>query len=468
MTAPVPVDFLGRARKDLGSTKVAAVAAGMGKFSRHRATAVAEYGPMDEMRDRARRIRIHTLSNLDRYLAELADRVEANGGLVWWAADAAEAVEHVRRIADEHQARLVIKSKSMVTEEIELNHGLGLDGIEVVETDLGEFIVQLSDDRPSHIIAPVLHRTRQEIGRLFAEKLGAPYTEVSTELNQIARSYLRRIFLQADMGISGVNFAVAESGTVVTVTNEGNGRLTTTAPRVHVAIMGMERVVPTFSDVSVLLEVLARSATGQRLSVYTNLVSGPRRPGEPDGPDEFHLIVLDNGRSQMLGGELAEILACIRCGACLNACPVYGQVGGHAYGSVYSGPVGAVVTPGLFGMDPWWDLPLASTLCGACKEVCPVRIDIPRLLLELRAEAASTGRLPAWLGRGIRAYTAAALAPTRWRLMWRLAGTGGRLVSRDGWIRRLPFQGAAWTDHRDLPRPASVTFHQIWSRRRGA
>jgi L-lactate dehydrogenase complex protein LldF len=440
----------------------------MGRFSSHRATAIAEYGPMDEMRDRARRIRINTLLNLDRYLAQMADQVEANGGRVWWAADAAEAVSCVRRIADEHQARLVIKSKSMVTEEIELNHGLALDGIEVVETDLGEFIVQLSDDRPSHIIAPVLHRTRQEIGRLFADKLGAPYTEVSTELNQIARTHLRRIFLQADIGVSGVNFAVAESGTVVTVTNEGNGRLTTTAPRVHIAVMGMERVVPTFSDVSVLLDVLARSATGQRLSVYTNLVSGPRRPGEPDGPDEFHLIVLDNGRSEMLGGNLAEILACIRCGACLNACPVYGQVGGHAYGSVYSGPVGAVVTPGLFGMDPWWDLPLASTLCGACKEVCPVRIDIPRMLLELRAEAASTGRLPAWLGRGIRAYTSAAVNPGRWRLMWRLAGMGGLLASRDGWIHRLPFQGAAWTDHRDLPRPASVTFHQYWRRRNGA
>jgi L-lactate dehydrogenase complex protein LldF len=462
------MSFRQRALVEIGTPKLAAVALGAKRLTDHRLQASAEYSPMEEMRDRARAIRIATLAELDRHLDKLAENIEANGGRVWWASDAGEAVDQIRRIALDNRARLVIKSKSMVTEEIELNHSLEAAGIEVVETDLGEFIVQLAGDRPSHIIAPVLHKTRQDIGRLFADRLSVGYTEEASQLNAIARAHLRKIFLAADMGVSGVNFAVAETGSIVTVTNEGNGRLTTTTPRVHVAVMGMERVVPGFVDLGVLLEVLARSATGQRLSVYTNIVSGPRRPGEPDGPDEFHLVIVDNGRSQLLGGALAEILTCIRCGACLNACPVFAAVGGHAYGSVYSGPVGAVVTPGLFGLDPWWDLPLASSLCGACLEACPVRIDIPRLLLELRAEVASAGKLPGWLGRGIRLYTAAATRPGRWRLMWKLAALGGGPLSREGWIARLPFQGSAWTDHRDFPRPAAESFHQRWRRRHGA
>jgi L-lactate dehydrogenase complex protein LldF len=463
-----PVDFRGRARRDIGTAKVAAVQRGADRFLNHRAQAVAEYGPMEVMRDRAQSIRHHTLAHLDRHLDALASRFEEIGGRVWWAADAAEATAQIAAIARSHGALLAIKSKSMVTEEIELNHALEAAGVEVVETDLGEFIAQLAGERPSHIIAPVLHKTRQEIGQLFADHLDVPYTEVPSQLNAIARAHLRRIFLSADVGISGVNFAVAETGSLVTVTNEGNGRLTTTAPRVHIAVMGMERVVPTMADLSVMLEVLARSATGQHLSVYTNLISGPRRPGEPDGPDEMHLVIVDNGRSQMLAGSLAEMLSCIRCGACLSICPVYRQVSGHAYGSIYSGPMGAVVTPGLFGIDPWWDLPFASSLCGACRDICPVRIDIPRMLLELRAEAARSGHLPVWIARGVRSYARAALDPGRWRRLWRLAALGGGVFARDGWITRLPFQGGAWTDERDLPRPARHTFHDRWKRSHGA
>jgi L-lactate dehydrogenase complex protein LldF len=387
---------------------------------------------------------------------------------VFFASDAAEAVEYVRALADRHQAELIIKSKSMVSEEIALNDALEADGRRVVETDLGEFIIQLAGERPSHIIAPAIHLSAADIGRLFEDRLSVPYTDDAGRLNTIARHHLRREFLAADMGISGVNFGVAESGTICTVTNEGNGRLTTTAPRVHVALMGMERVVPTSADLAHMLEVLARSATGQRLSVYTNMVTGARRPGDPDGPDELHVVVLDNGRSRALGDSTAEILACIRCGACLNVCPVYRAVGGHSYGSVYTGPIGAVITPVLDGLGPWGDLPYASTLCGACRDVCPVRIDIPRVLLELRRRSMDGGHAYAWVRPGLTAYAAAATRPWLWRLVLGAAGVVGRLVGRDRVIGRLPFHAAGWTRHRTIRAPAAESFHAWWRRNRGA
>ena len=337
-----PVRFIDRTSHQLGTDAVKAVSVGARRLAGMREVAFAEYSNGEHMRDRARGIRLRTLADLDRHLATFADSVERRGGTVHWAADGEEANAIVAGIARAAGVEQVVKSKSMVTEEIELNEALERHGVDVVETDLGEFIVQLADDRPSHIIAPVLHKTRFEIGELFARKLAVPYTDDATELNAIARRHLRSIFLSADMGISGVNFAVAETGSVCLVTNEGNGRLTTTAPRIHVAVMGMERIVPTFADLGVMLEVLARSGTGQRLSVYTNIVTGPRRPDYPDGQEEFHVVVLDNGRSRILAGESGEILACIRCGACLNVCPVYRETGGHAYGDVYSGPIGAV------------------------------------------------------------------------------------------------------------------------------
>lgn len=462
-----PVTFLGRARRDVGTPKAAANDQGARRLTDKRLTAAAEYPAMEAMRDRAREIRLHTLAHLDRYLGEFADSVERSGGTVVFAADAEEANDYVCRLAADHGVGLAVKSKSMVTEETELNHALEADGRRVVETDLGEFIVQLSGDTPSHIIAPVLHWTRFDIGRLFESEIDAPYTDDPFELNQIARTYLRQVFLSADMGISGVNFGVADTGSVITVTNEGNARLCTTAPRIHVAMMGMERVVPSFGDAAVLLEVLARSATGQRLSVYTNVVTGPRRPGDPDGPEELHVVILDNGRSEVLAGPSSEILACIRCGACLNVCPVYREAGGHSYGSVYSGPVGAVLTPELLGLGEWGDLPYASSLCGACREACPVRIDIPRMLLELRARATEEAPPFGWLKPGLAAYTRAASSPALWRTFLASGGVVGRTVGRDGWVEKLPFHGAGWTDHRDLPAPARQSFHSWWRKRDG-
>jgi L-lactate dehydrogenase complex protein LldF len=461
-----PVRFITRARMALGDPKVDAVRRAARLFTEKRLTAADEFPAMDDMRDRARDIRMRTLTHLDEHLERFADAVEASGGHVFWAGDAAEANRYVAELADAKGVRTVVKSKSMVTEEIELNHALETNGRRVVETDLGEFIVQLRNDRPAHIIAPIVHLTRYDVGELFAERLGIEYTDDPTELNQAARRHLRSIFLGADMGISGANFGVAESGTICLVTNEGNGRLTTTAPKVHVAVMGMERVVPTFGDLSVMLEVLARSSTGQRLSSYTNLVTGPRRTGDPDGPDELHVVILDNGRSRVLSGENAEILGCIRCGACLNVCPVYRTVGGHAYGSVYSGPIGAVLTPAKDGMDQWHDLSMASSLCGACVDACPVRLDIPRMLLQLRSDAARLGVADGTLHRTMKAYAAAATRPAVYRAMLKGAGLAGRF-SRSGWFGSLPWMGRHWTDHRDLPAPAARSFHDRWKDRDG-
>jgi L-lactate dehydrogenase complex protein LldF len=462
-----PVSFLSRAERLIGTPEAAAVDRGVRHMTGLRDLAITEYAISDEIRDRARAIRLHALSHLDRLLAHFTERVTELGGQVHFAADATEANEIVAGILQRSGSRLVAKSKSMVSEELEMNHHLESQGIEVVETDLGEYIAQLAGDTPSHVIAPVLHMTRHDVGKLFADELGVDYTDDPIRLNLVARVELRRVFLEADAGISGVNMAVAESGSLVLVTNEGNGRLVTTAPRLHIALMGMERIVPRWEDAAVILEVLARAATGQRLSVYTNVITGPRRPDDPDGPEELHVVVVDNGRSKILGGPTAEILACIRCGACLNVCPVFRTVGGHAYGTVYSGPVGSIVTPGLHGMDPWWDLPYASTLCGACEEVCPVGIKIPSMLLNLREIAAAEGRLPGWLNRGMKTYTAAAIDPVRWARLKRLARVLTAPFSARGWIRRIPGPARGWTNHRDLPRPPKESFNDWWRENRG-
>lgn len=449
---PEVTGFRSRAAAAVGTPMASAVQTGTDRFASQRLEAIAEYEPMDEMRDHARTIRLHTVEHLGHYLGVFADRVEASGGRIHFASDASEAADIVAGIVAA-QGGTVIKSKSMVTEEIELNHRLEADGRTVVETDLGEFIAQLAGEKPTHIIAPVLHKTRQQVGHLFAEQLGSAYTDEPTELNVIARDHLRPIFLSAGVGITGANFAVASTGSLVTVTNEGNGWLTTTAPPVHVAVVGMERLVPGLAELAVMLEVLARSATGQRLSAYTNVITGPRRPGEPDGPDEMHVVVVDNGRSRLIGSQYEESLACIRCGACLNVCPVYRQVGGHAYGSIYPGPIGAVITPALFGLERFGDLPYASTLCGACLEVCPVSIDLPHMLLELRKQAVAAGHLPGFVTAGVRIYTRAAIKPRRWARFWRLARWASGLWSRAGWIESLPGQGRAWSSTRSLQRP---------------
>jgi L-lactate dehydrogenase complex protein LldF len=429
----------------------------------------------DVLRDHARRIRAHTVSRLDSYLIQFAEAVEAAGGHVHWARDALEANQVVCDLARSRGVRLAVKAKSMLSEEIGLNHALEAVGISVIESDLGEYINQLAGERPSHIIAPAIHKTKEQVGQLLHEKLGIPLTHDPTEMTMAARAELRRVFLQAEMGISGVNFGVAETGTLCLVTNEGNGRLTTTLPRLHVALMGIERLVPTLDDLSVMLQLLARSATGQKLTVYTNLLTGPRRRpadsgqvGEPDGPDELHVVLVDNGRSRILGSRVAEVLYCIRCGACLGACPVYREIGGHAYSSVYPGPIGSVLTPALYGIQGWAELPHASSLCAACRDVCPVRIDLPKLLLDLRDEGTRGGRAPLWLRWGIRAYRLAATSPTRFKMASRLATWATRLMAHRGWIRRLPPPLSAWTDYRDLPAFADKSFSQQWHERRGA
>ena len=399
MTAPL--NFYARVDRALKDPALrAAMRNSTSRLVSSRAAAMALYPEADGVRDRARAIRAHTIARLDHYLREFECNVTARGGHVHWAATAEEAVRIVTQIATRHGVRSAVKSKSMVSEEILLNPGLERAGVEVLETDLGEFVVQLAGDHPSHIVAPIIHWSKEEVAQLFRDKLHATGDQVADvpQMTALARRVLRASFLRADMGISGGNFGVAATGSLCIATNEGNGRLTTTLPRVHVALMGIERIVPTLDDLAVMLAVLGRSATGQKLTVYSNIITGPRRPGagdaaagEADGPEHVHIVLVDNGRSSLLGGELAEILYCIRCGACLSACPVYRAVGGHAYGSVYSGPVGAVLTPGLDGAGPWRDLPQASTLCGACREVCPVRIDIPRMLVTLRAREYSSG-----------------------------------------------------------------------------
>lgn len=429
------------------------------RFYTARVNALDELPGADALRDLARAIRAHTISRLDEYLGQFERAFTSAGGTVHWARDAKEARDAVLAIAKGAGVTRIVKSKSMVTEEIGLNPTLEGAGLQVVETDLGEYIAQLSGDHPSHLIAPVLHLTRQEVGRIFAAKLGVPYTDAIPELTAIARRRLREAFLAAEMGISGCNFAVADTGTICLVTNEGNGRMVTSLPRIHVALMGMERMVPTVGDLGVMLQLLARSATGQRMSSYTSWVTGPRRPGNPYAPRELHVVIVDNGRSKALASDLAEILYCIRCGACLNACPVYRTIGGHAYGGVYAGPVGSVLSPVLGGLPAFPELPHASTLCGACQQACPVRIDLPTLLLRLRRDTVQQGLSKAWVTSGMRGYAWVAGRPWRYRLATALAGVFAR-ITRGRWLPWLPGPLGGWTRHRTFPPFARRTFQR--------
>ena len=427
----------------------------------------------EEWREEARQIKIHTLDHLDYYLEMLHDNVTAAGGQVHFAADAAEANSIVSHLAQSRGVKVATKSKSMVSEELELNPVLESIGVDVYETDLGEYIIQLAGETPSHLVAPALHKSKEDVAELFADKLGVPYDEDIVRMAGTARQVLRDKFMQADLGISGANFVVAETGTLVIVTNEGNGRLCTSAPRIHIGITGMEKVIPSMQDLAIFLRLLPRSATGQRISSYVSMITGPRREDDEDGPEEFHLVLVDNGRSRMLRDpKLREALYCIRCGACLNICPVYARVGGHAYGWVYPGPIGAVVSPMLTGLKESKMLPQASSLCGACREACPVKINIPRMLLELRhrtaesddpKERAST-RSERFLAR---AYARLMRNPGRMSLGARLGRIVQRLVPgmsrRGGWIRRAPLPlFSRWTRARDLPQLPAKSFRDIW------
>lgn len=464
-----PVSFHRRTEEALGNARLrGALRSVSARVLASRAAALEELPSADGWRDHARRIRAHTLARLDTYLDQFIAAVEARGGYVHYARTADDAVRYVCDLARARGLRLAVKSKSMISEEILLNHHLEQAGVRVVETDLGEFVVQLAGEHPSHIVMPIIHKTKDDVAELFRRQLGATEEDLADveHMTQFARRILRTEFLHADLGVSGVNFGVAETGSLCIATNEGNGRLVTSLPRVHVAMMGIERLVPTLPDLAVMLQVLARSATGQRLTVYTNIINGPRPRGEADGPEELHVVLLDNGRSRVLGSELAEILYCIRCGACLTACPVYQQIGGHAYGSIYSGPVGAVLTPALKGVADAVDLPHASSLCGACREVCPVRIDIPRMLLALRADPAAVAATPRWIRVGMRMYAWLGTRPALFRAAGRVAAVATRFSARDGWIHRLPGPLRAWTASRDFPAMASQSFQQRWARRK--
>lgn len=416
---------------------------------RSRRAAWAELEGIDELRARAADVRRQVVSDLDRQLTRFVERLQENGIRVHRAADADQASRTVVEIAQQHKADLIAKSKSMVTEEIGLNAALEAAGLHPVETDLGEFIVQLRDEHPSHLVAPALHLSVQQVAQTFRSRLKAETTDDIQQLNQVARDALRQVFYRAQVGLSGVNFGVAETGTLCLVTNEGNGRMVSTLPRVHVAVMGIERLLPSLPDLALMLRLLARSATGQKMTSYVTLFHGPRQAAEPDGPVERHLVLVDNGRSALAAGPLAEALHCIRCGSCLNACPVYREAGGHAYDSVYSGPIGSVVSPGLFGVAEFGHLAHASTLCSACVEACPVGIDIPSMLLKVR----QASDLPSsQLRSGLKWYSWLARSPKRYRWAQRLAALATRMLPRRaGWITSLPGPLAAWTKQRDFP-----------------
>jgi L-lactate dehydrogenase complex protein LldF len=418
-----------------------------------------------ELRERAYRIKQETMANLDRYLEQMADAVEGRGGKIFFARDGEDVVRYVADLARRRGAKIIAKSKSMATEEIELNRRLEdyADlGLEIVETDFGEWIAQLAGDHPSHIVGPILHMNREQVADVLsgvAEKKLPPNVE---DLARFARKRLREKFLTADIGMTGANFGVAETGTIVTVTNEGNARLVTSVPPVHVVVMGIEKLIPRFTDLSVFVQLLARSGTGQKITVYTNFITGPRGEGELDGAEEMHLIFLDNGRSDLLGTEFEEALYCIRCGACLNVCPVYRQTGGHAYGSTYSGPIGAVITPLLKGTEEARDLPHASSLCGACSEACPVGIPLHDLLLKLRNRQVEEGLVSKPQRAAFKVFENTMKRPA----LYKISGKAGRVAQkpllRDGSVRPIPGPMSGWTGSRNLPPLAKKSFRELW------
>ena len=438
-------------------------------FVERRATVVRRLPEFDALRDQGRAIKDHTLANLDFYLARFEERVRAAGGQVHWAVDAQAARAIVLEICRKAGARTVTKGKSMIGEEIAINEHLARHGITPVETDLGEYILQLRDEPPSHLIAPAIHVTRVQIAESFRQAHrdldpARPLDEPSALMAE-ARGEMRARFLAADVGITGANFLIAETGSTAIVTNEGNGDLTQTLPRVHIVLASLEKLVPTLEDASTILRLLARSATGQEFSVYTTFSTGPRRPEDPDGPEEFHVVLLDNGRSRMLGTEFHEMLRCIRCGACLNHCPIYQSIGGHAYGWVYTGPMGSVLTPALIGIEEAGHLPNASTFCGRCEAVCPMRIPLPKMMRHWREREFERHLQPARMRLALKGWAFLARRPALYRIGARIAafllGLAGR---RRGAFRSLPLAGG-WTMSRDLPAPEGATFQAQWRAR---
>ncbi len=434
------------------------------RFVEGRSAVISEIADLEETRTAAAAIRDHVLNDLEHWLLHFEQQATARGAIVHWAETGEDVNRIVAEIAAQHGVKTAAKSKFMVSEECGLNDALELAGVKVMETDLGEYILQLAHEAPSHIVAPVVHKNKEEISDLFAEKHQLPRKTGIAELCREAREVLRPAFLNADMGISGANFLVAETGSVLIVTNEGNGRLVTTLPRVHVAITGIEKVVPTLEDVTTLLRLLPRSATGQSITNYVSVLTGNKNADDHDGPEHFHIILLDNGRSNIIGGDMQEMLRCIRCGACMNHCPVYQNIGGHAYGWVYPGPMGSILTPLLGGIENSPDLPNASTLCGSCSVVCPVKIPLPDLLRKLREKQMERGmksrqeifalKVWAWLALHPRMYALATKLGVR---MMRLMGDKHNL------IHNLP-GASGWTDGRDFPAPTGKTFRELYKR----
>jgi L-lactate dehydrogenase complex protein LldF len=453
-------DFIKSAKSALADTDMrSAVAYGTNAGFDKRQVAMYASGNQhgEALRQQAAAIKRKALSQLPELLEQAQANMEENGFEVLWATDAHEVNQLVSEIVRRHGARLAVKSKSMVTEEVALNQTLETLGVEVVETDLGEFIVQISEDAPSHIVIPVVHRTKASIRDDFVAKVGMPPTDDTQEMTSFARNYLRDKFLAADLGISGGNFIIAETGTLCLVTNEGNARMVTSLPKVHIALVGIEKMVANLEDYATLTQVLPRSATGQTITVYTHMINGPRRKDESDGPEHVYVIFVDNGRSRIYASDYAEALACIRCGACLNACPVYKVTGGHAYGWVYPGPIGAVITPLLQGLEHARPLPNASSLCGLCKDVCPVDIDLPGMLLDLRRDLVEKKHANWVWHLALKFWSGLWGNPALYRLSGKLGAWGSKLLPD-----KLPGALGGWTNFRTMPEMAATSFHQQW------
>ncbi|WP_163969725.1 LutB/LldF family L-lactate oxidation iron-sulfur protein [Oceanobacillus halotolerans] len=436
-----------------------AVASAQGRFRSGREHQAEELGNWEDWRTLGEEIRTHTLENIDYYLQELSENVSKRGGNVFFAKDAEEANRYIQRVVKQKNAKKVVKSKSMVSEEIGLNDALEEIGADVVESDLGEWILQLDEDPPSHIVTPALHKNKEQVRETFAAKRGYTKSDQPEELALFAREQLRQEFLAADVGITGCNFAVAESGAVTFVTNEGNARMVTSLPDTQISVMGMERIVPTWEELDVLVSLLTRAAVGQKLTSYITSITGTRLEGETDGPEEYHLVIIDNGRSKILGTEFQSALHCIRCAACINVCPVYRHVGGHAYGSIYPGPIGAVLTPLLGGYEEHEELPYASSLCGACTEVCPVKIPLHEQLIRHRQiMVEEKGMAPRSEKMAMKGFAKWASNPAAYKMSTKMARTAMKPWSKEETISNGPGPLKGWTAHREFPAPAKQSF----------
>lgn len=444
-----------------------AVSSAQERFQTRRLLAAEELGNWEDWRSHGEEIRQHVLSNIDYYLHQLSENVSKRGGHVFFAQTAEEASEYIRTVVEKKNAKKIVKSKSMVTEEINLNAVLEKAGCDVVETDLGEYILQVDDhEPPSHIVVPALHKNRQQIRDVFKEKHGYEHSDEPEELALHAREKLRQEYLSADLGITGCNFAVADTGSITLVTNEGNADLVMALPKTQITVMGMERLVPSFEEMEILVSLLTRSAVGQKLTSYITTVTGPRDEGDVDGPEEFHLVIVDNGRSDILGGEFQSVLQCIRCAACINVCPVYRHVGGHSYGSIYSGPIGAVLSPLLGGYDDYKELPYASTLCGACTEACPVKIPLHELLHKHRQVIVEKeGRAPVGEKLLMKAFRIGATSPTLFKMATKVAPRAASPFTEGEVINKGPGPLKAWTNMRDFPAPNKDNFRNWFKNR---